>query len=477
MKRNELANAFSPIPEDCYRTLMTAAHNVKEETIVKKKLSAAVVLAVVVVLILGAAFAVISMQSAGRQVLETEQENGDYAQWPLNHKVSLVQALVDLGYTDETADVKSLLAGNITGDEADRKADAILTEFTGLEVSEICFMTIMQAAWGPFETWSPEEQAWYSSLMVEMGIQRDGVTLYVMPAGGIDEQTAVQMAREAVAKGYGVDESTLDAYAMETSFQVPEFAVETGDTQAYWYVGFFRPPDMPEEDALFEGFEVFIHPETGEFIESVDEMIAERKAQEARRAARENDPLMIEISEFELAHRRAYTPYSWTIEEFAEWSAAFHERGYAKLQEHPEYFTDMTAAMLTYAYGFPDDKAISQEEALSIAEDAIVTRIGRKAEEVQFFTHGHTALYDITDPEHPLWKFFFQMPSIYDSDTAFAQSVEAYYGADGERLPNIKVEIDAYTGEVVDAFTIDFADFGYQDGENNKGAEGYLKVF
>lgn len=26
-------------------------------------------------------------------------------------------------------------------------------------------------------------------------------------------------------------------------------------------------------------------------------------------------------------------------------------------------------------------------------------------------------------------------------------------------------------------FTIDIGDFGYAEGENNKGAEGYLKVF
>lgn len=76
-----------------------------------------------------------------------------------------------------------------------------------------------------------------------------------------------------------------------------------------------------------------------------------------------------------------------------------------------------------------------------------------------------------------VWKFFFRMPSPYNSDEAFAQSVEDYYGMDGERLPNIKVEIDAYTGEVAAAFTIDFGDFGYQNGDDTKGREGYLKVF
>ena len=315
----------------------------------------------------------------------------------------------------------------------------------------------MIAAWGPFNEWSTEEQAWSSQLMVDLGIHHDGLTLYVLPTGGMDEQTAVQRAREAIAKGFAMDESVLDAYEMNTSYQVPEFAAP-GDTQAYWYVEFVIPQGKVINNPPFEAFWVFIHPETGEFYESVEEIIAQRKEQQSLIDAMESDPLLMEMRAFETEHNLPSNYDHWSVEQFAEYSETFHERGIRKLAEHPEYFSARMPAILTHVYALPDDQAISQAQAQTIAEDAIVSRIGRTQEEVHFFTHKTTVLYDVTDPQKPLWKFCFHMPNRYDSmDPAFAQEVTDYYGTDGESLPYIKVEINAYTGEIIRAFTYDFA--------------------
>ncbi len=61
------------------------------------------------------------------------------------------------------------------------------------------------------------------------------------------------------------------------------------------------------------------------------------------------------------------------------------------------------------------------------------------------------------------------MPNQYDSDKAFGKALVAYCGQDGERLPNVKVELDAYTGQVMAAFPIDMKDVDTQ--------EDYRKLF
>ncbi|MDR0896354.1 MAG: hypothetical protein LBN04_00705 [Oscillospiraceae bacterium] len=247
------------------------------EKMMKRKTSIALVFAMVLVLVAGIALAVVlSLRDAGRQVVQTEQTEGYYAQWPIDKKTALVGALVELGYAENTAEVAQLLSGALAEAEATRVADGAMTAFTGLAVSEISFMEIMEAAWGPFGQWTAEDQAWSSQLMVDMGIQQADHTLYVMPEGAIDEVAAIAIARAEMAKGYGIDEATLDLFQMEVSFQVPEFVAAAGDTQAWWYVGFFRPENMPEGKRALYDTELFIHPDTGALYEPIEYLIAVR---------------------------------------------------------------------------------------------------------------------------------------------------------------------------------------------------------
>lgn len=320
-------------------------------------------------------------------------------------------------------------------------------------------MEIMQAAWGPFTQWSKEEQAWYSQLMVDMGLQGKDHTLYVEPKGSVDEETAIAIARGEIAKGFDLEESALDAYIVTTSFQVPEFA-EPGDDQPYWYVEFMAPDSMPEDQRAFYMFWVFIHPDSGELLESVEEQVARSRAYQDKLASMENDPLMQEMRSFEETYDS--NPSRMSLEAKAQWSQSFRQRVLEKHAQDPEYFGRIDIAMAAFIYGLPDEKAITQEEAFELAKskllELLVEQLGRKEEEVYFFAHRFDVYYDITDPERPLWKFFFHMPNEWVSDEAYAQRVREYYGENGERLPNIKVEINAYTGEVFRAFTIDFSD-------------------
>ena len=455
--------------------------DLKGDPVVKKKTSAAFVFVILAVLLAGIALAAVTLQNTGKEILEAEQAEGYYENWQPETKASLVKELAVLEYIEITPDVQRLIADKITDtNELARIADEAMAAFTGVDVSEISFLIIMQAALGPFDAWSVEEQAWYSQLLAELDLHRDGVTLFVLPTSTIDEDTAVALARAAIAETYGVDESVLDAYKLTTSFQIPEFA-EAGDDTAYWYVGYEKPLDMPAGDALFTGFELFINPDTGEFYETVEEIIQDRNELQAYLDAISSNPLIEDIHSYMEANQLAQRPTTWTLEQFADFSAHFHERGLKELADNPNLFSSFLPAILTYAYGLPDDQAISQSEAQAIAEDAIVTQVGRNADEIMFYTHEFTVMYDITDPEIPLWKFYFIKPSVYGSDTDFTSDVASYYGTDSEQLSNIKVEINAYTGELVRAFTIDFT-YDWDADPNGDGLSDfnialYMQVF
>lgn len=424
------------------------------EKVMKKKISTALVFAIILVLVAGAALAVaISLRDTGKQVLEIEQSEGYYSDWSIESKIALVSALVELGYTEKTAEVEQLLSGSLPKGDAARIADEAVVVFAGVDLGEISYMAIMEAAWGPFERWTTDEQAWDSQLRADMGLQGADHTLYVQPTGPIDEAGAVAIARAEIAKGFGVDPSTLDAYQYTRSFQVPEFAQE-GDLQPYWYIAYSAPESMSEETRLFDTFWVFIHPVTGELLESVESLRESFRAYEAEVLAHQTDPLAIEINAFFEAHGLRFREFS--LEAKALWSETIRPKMIAKQQAKPGFFTDKDFATAAFVYGLPDDTVLSEEQALEIAQKALIDPLGRKADELYFFMAHLNVYYDITDEEKPLWKFFFQPAGIYDSNKALAAQALSYYGE--ERVPNFKVEIDALTGEVIAAYAVDFAD-------------------
>lgn len=449
MNRNNLKDAIPKMPDDCYQAMMSAAHSVQEGTVVKRKISLALVMALVLILAVGAALALMSWRDAAREIVVVEQENGYFEDWPTDKKIALVTALVDTGYTDKTADIESMIAGTLSDSEAERVADAAMMAFTGREISEISFMEIMTSAWGPFSSWTLEEQAWYSQLMVEMNLQGEDHTLYVMPEGPVDETQAIAIARRAIAGALSAPESALDDYALTTTFQVPESA-EPGDDQPYWQIEYWVTENTPEEGRLFPiSFWVFVHPETGALLEPAETLADALK----QSAAWEDDPLRLRM----LAFDEKYGAY-WQaipVEAKAEWSRDVAPQIRARAAE----FTDGYGllAKVVFDYDVPDDLALSQAEAYALAERALVEKLGLKEEEIRFYTFRQEAYYDITNPDKPLWKFFFQGASIYHSDTALANAVKDYYGEE-YRVPHFKVELDARTGEVVRAFAIDFKD-------------------
>lgn len=433
----------------------------KGEKIVKKKISAALVFALVLVLATGMSMAVLSLRDMGRQVIELEQTEGYYIDWSAERKTSLVRSLVQMGYIEETDGVRLLLDGGLSEEEASLAADAIMEDFTGWHAYDISFLVIMQAAWGPFEQWTLEQQAWYSQQMIEMGIQKGDHTLYVMPGEDIPigREQAIAIARREIAKAYEVAESDLADYEAVVTFQVPEDHAP-GDDQPWWAVDLVAPEDMPQEERLFSMFWALIHPETGELRDSLVDRLAQARADEAMREEMMQAELYIQLQA--ISEEYGYNMGFMTHEGRAKYSEVLRPLAAARQAEDPERYAREAGislmATFRFVYGVPDDTVLPEADALALAQRALVAQMGLDEAEIPFFSRRMQTYFDVTDPARPLWKFFFWMPSPYDPDDDYVQAVKDYYGEDPERMPNYKVELDARTGEVVRAFGIDLKD-------------------
>lgn len=429
---------------------------VKEEPVMKRKISFVLVCVLTLMLLAGGvALAIVSFRDTARQIVETEQQDGTYATWPVEKKIALAKAIVAQGYVEETQAVEALLADSLPMKEAGQAADEILVAFTGLEVSEVSFREIMEAAWGPFPQWSAEEQAWYSALMVEMGLQGGDHTLYVQPEGPVDEAQAIAIARREIAMAYSVDESALDAYPVTTAFQVPEFA-GTDDDQPYWQVEYHAPEDMPQALRLFPtSFWLFIHPETGALLESADTL--RDGFQELMDRAFEIDLTMQVADSFAenrtsvegmMAFRQTWEPQLDVL------IAA------GQLPESEAYRPHhlKNKAQLIPRIGLPQAGDIGAEEALENARQCIAALPGWPGGQRDYLVPAvQVYLLPESSSEASVYHFIFSLPRITGSmnaakEDAFFQRRDAYDTAFGgkDHAPNhIYIRIDASTGQQI----------------------------
>ncbi len=451
----------APLIADPYRVqrVLNAAQR-EGEQVVKKKLSVSLVLVMVIVLFTAAALAVVTIRETGRLFAQTEQENGDYVDWPAEKKAMVVSALIEEGYIKETTERKQLREGTLTQKDAARIADEAIAEFTGENAQHATFLSVMSAAWGSFEQWSQEQKAWYSQVMADTGAQMDGMTYYVENAGSLSEQEAIAIAKKEIAHGFELDEKLLDKYRVyDVNLQIPEFA-ESGDTKAYWYIAMdTMQTELEGQEGLpFQTIDVFVDPETGELLEPIEEKVAAFKAAQEQ----QSHPLALAIREFEASINEPKAFHTWSVANKARWSQEIAPQLKAYMETNGDSASlvqdDEMKLSIAYTYGLPDEKAISQERAMTVVREALRAEYNLSDEEMSLlFDNGLSfdepaVFYDVTDSAHPQWKLLFTMPSIYCADDDIASRVKALYGTDVAHNQFYMAEINAYTETVSRTF-------------------------
>ena len=420
----------------------------KGEIKAKKKISVGFVFIFVLMMIAATALAVTTIREIAQMMAKTEQEVGWFVDWPVEKKTAVIATLTEQDCIQESDDVRQLIEGNLNPDDANRIADELISSFTGQNIEDVSFLVIMQAAWGPFDSWSDENRAWYSALMEDVGVEPNGKTVYVLPEGEITKEQAVEIAKNAILTEMGIEENVLDNYNLTVNFQVPEFA-EEDDQQPYWYVMYEAKENSP--DNPFSAIELFVHPQTGELLESVDQIL-EGWADLPRRP--DNALYQAIDTYFDRAKTMgAYSFYEWPLELRAEYSQDITPRVQAILVSGD--LSDLincgnpdlsVIAQSTYIYGLPDENALTQEDAYALARTALMDVYGLPFELFEKYRMVYV-YYDITST--PMWKFFF------NPNTLDAQQIENGY--DNPVFNTCyKAGIDAQTGEVMFVEQFDF---------------------
>lgn len=447
----------APLTADPYRVQkVLQAANREGGKKVKNKLSVTLALVLVMVLFAATALAVVTIRETGRFFAQTEQVIGDYADWPAEKKAAVVCQLIDEGFIADTAERRQLREGRLAPQEAARIADEAIAAFTGEDARYASFLSVMSAAWGPFEQWSGEQKAWYSQVRAETGAPMEDKTIYVEAAGTLSMQEAIAAAKKEIARGFGMEESLLEKYRVyDASLQIPEFA-GAGETKACWYIALdTAQTELEGQEGLpFQAIDVFVDPDTGALLEPIEDKVAAFRAAEDG----QNHPLAIAIREFEadIGEEKAF--HTWTLAHKARWSEEIAPKIRAYLEENggtaPFAQESEMAAALARTYGMPDESAIPQEAAMGIAREALAA-FGLSGEEISLLADNALPFdepawfYDVTEPARPLWRLIFTMPTIHCSDETIAARVKALYGQDMGYNQCYMVEMDARTGEAV----------------------------
>lgn len=415
---------------------------------VKKKLSVAFVLVMILAMLTVTALAVITVREVGRQIAENEKKQGYFINWTLEQKRKLISNLIELKYMGNSAEAIKLNDNNLNDQEGNSIANTLIEKFTGIPANEANFLTIMQVPMGSVDTWTYEEKAWYSTLMREVGIDGDGITRFVEPSGKISEQEAIAIARREVAKGYKVQEKELDRYKASVDFEIPE-AAEPGDTQAYWHVRFEAPEDMAEDERLFILFPVYVHPETGDLLISVQEMRNMKN-----NGSRPTNELYQKIEALEA--EAGNVPFrKWPLQLKAKYTESI-----APLVQKIVKSSDLsmltlsggvdieTIARSSYRYGLPGKDDIDEASAFEKAKVAVQEKYGVNDNVFPLYMD-YIVYYDITNAEQPLWKYLFN-----------ARSLDWRTLKDGLDNPltttSYKVQIDTKSGMVISVDEINF---------------------
>lgn len=218
--RAALARSLSAeMPADTRMAVLHEIHKIRERKnlIVKSKLSVAIILAIVLTLLSGVALAVTLSRAYFEDVAVLQFESGYYEDWGVKEKKAMVAIL-------EEHELLSAEQADKMTDEA--SIDAYMIERYGVEGSDrmdtIGLYSILEKELGLIETWSLEQRAWYSNMMMQTGLLRKGGEegIFGVPdESDIQPDEAVAIAKAAIIEAFGLSENALDNHRVDLSFE------------------------------------------------------------------------------------------------------------------------------------------------------------------------------------------------------------------------------------------------------------------
>ncbi len=433
--------------------------NALEGKKVKKKWTAGLVMAIVMILIAATALAAtLVWEHYAAQVKQVEHEQGDYALWPIKEKETLVKALMEMGYIGESEETARLLDAGTAEADKHALADQLLLALTGqTDPQEINLDIITYAILGSSDTWTPEQRVWWQGITnMYRAPDADANTFVVPTATDLSEKDAIAIAKAAVLKAYELPDTALDqAQAVADLYTTPQ-----RPDYRRWCVLFnvYREGSSNYVERIYSATvdmagNVIADPDLNE--PHVEEAAARHKELK-RLEALPKPPLL--VAYYKYLEAANYNSFKWwTLEMRAAFSLELREPIQAVVASGDltplvdPLYGDVPGSELiastVFAHGMPGDGDIAQAEALVLAKQALQDAYGLDANTLALY-EDICVYFDITNPDRPLWKFYFNPKSL---------PVEKLAGGYDNPLWNLcyKAETDARTGAIV--FVDEFA--------------------
>lgn len=400
----------------------------KGERVVKRKMSFGVILALVIALLCAAASAWTLSRQYFAEVAQLHFDSGYYDDWGWPEK----QAMVDILKSHELITAEEAAAMT---DEA--AVDAYMIGRYGVNgrSDTIGLWAILDKELGEISTWTLEQKAWYSEMLIDIGLltSESDDAIHALPdTEDVQPEAAVAIAKQAVIDAYGLAQNELDEYQVDISFET--HASDWERRKLRYYISFWR------EDGGYYSCGV---TRDGRIVDSSIDPDAMSPVEERlwkTTFANENDLEAIGLfQEYAAEHvdPDRFVFDMWPLEDKKAVTDLLRPVILENMAENPDY-ADLTRMFwATHIYGLPDDRALPEGDAIALAAKSVQAEYGLTDAQLQKLDR-IGLFYEVTDPDAPLWKINLRMSSREDETT---------YGMDFD--DRYRVVIGAYSGEVL----------------------------
>lgn len=425
----------------------------------KKKLSVGFVL--VIVLVLAAVTALAAALLWEQQVIqmkEIEQSEGEYADWPISQKQTLIRALIDSGNIVESGDTIRLFDDTTAESEKNAIADQLILTLTKqTDVQEISIDIITYAIMGSTDTWTPEQRVWWQQVTEQLYSDQGAPDTLITPAEDVvSEAEAIAIAKAAILEAY-----KLSADALNSSLSVADlYVTEQRPDYRRWNVQF--KVLRAGSDNYVERVYTAIVDEDGRVIDDPDVGVttpqARAESSPLLRSGYPDTPLFRLIDDFILrAGNKVFE--LWSLELRAEYSQtvapqvrAIVESGDLSLLNNGQEPDLDVMAYSSYTYGLPDATDIKQEDAFTIAKQALMDVYQLDSETIALYDNPYF-YFDVTKPATSVWRIVF-----WPTFSSAAKFPDGF--ASGQGHLRYRVEVNSETGEIVKAEEFEFQALG-----------------
>lgn len=252
----------------------------EESQYMRRKTGLAVLLAALLAIALAATALAAFAVSHGffEDVARVQLESGYYDDWSLADKEAVVRLMEENGIPEDPSPWEAALA--LQDDEAREAAlDALFAARYGVggRTDVVGIFSILEAEKGTFDTWSMEEKAWYSALMLDLGLAGFDSEVFLLPGeDAIPAAEAERIAREAVIAAYGLAPDALEGYTADVNCR--EHVSEAGIRPPYFFVLLSGGEEEPLYSAAVS--------QEGRVLDSADGYLGVTSPQEDAEAAR-----------------------------------------------------------------------------------------------------------------------------------------------------------------------------------------------